>query len=173
MRCLRRILSISWKDKVTNNAVLERADIPSMYTLLRQRRLRWLGHVRRMADGRIPKDILYGELELGSRPVGRPKLRFRDVCKRDMLAIGLPPDNWEPLAEDRSKWKKSCRHALQAGERKLNDEADVKRAKRKAAAKASASVPVESSFSCVVCSRVCQSRIGLISHQRKCLLQLR
>ena len=40
MRCLRRILSISWKDKVSNNAVLERAGIPSMYTLLRQRRLR-------------------------------------------------------------------------------------------------------------------------------------
>ena len=45
MRCLRRILSISWTDKVSNNEVLERADIPSMFTLLRQRRLRWLGHV--------------------------------------------------------------------------------------------------------------------------------
>ena len=33
-----------------------------MYTLLQQRRFRWSGHVRRMDDGRIPKDILYGEL---------------------------------------------------------------------------------------------------------------
>jgi len=32
------------------------------YTLLRQRRLRWLGHVNRMNDGRISKDILYREL---------------------------------------------------------------------------------------------------------------
>ena len=40
MRCLRRILSISWTDKVSNNEVLERAEIPSMFTLLRQRRLR-------------------------------------------------------------------------------------------------------------------------------------
>ena len=30
-----------------------------MYTLLRQRRLRWLGRVRRMEDGRIPKYIIY------------------------------------------------------------------------------------------------------------------
>ena len=81
MRFLRRILSIKWTDKVSNNEVLERAEIPSMFTLLRHRRLRWLGHVHRMKDGRIPKDLLYGELEFGSRPVGRPKLRFMDVCK--------------------------------------------------------------------------------------------
>ena len=59
MRCLRSILSTSWTDKVSNIEVLERADIPSMFTLLRQRRLRWLGHVHRMEDRRIPKDLLY------------------------------------------------------------------------------------------------------------------
>ena len=81
MRCLCLILTILWTDKVSNNVVLERAGIPSMYTLLRQHRLRWLGHSHRMNNGRIPKDLLYGELELGSRPVGRPKLHFSDVCK--------------------------------------------------------------------------------------------
>ena len=79
MRCLRHILSISWTDKVSNNEVLERADIPSMFTLLSQRRLRWLGHIHGMEDGQIPKDLLYSELESGSRPVGRPKLHFKDV----------------------------------------------------------------------------------------------
>ena len=54
-----------------------------------------------MLDFRVPKDLLRRELEVGSRPVGRPKLRFRDVCKRDMLATGLPTDNWEILAADR------------------------------------------------------------------------
>ena len=38
MRCLRLILHITWQDKVTNNSVLKRAGIPSMYTLLKQRR---------------------------------------------------------------------------------------------------------------------------------------
>jgi hypothetical protein len=55
MRCLRRILGITWSDRVTNNEVLQQAKIPSMVTLLRQRRIRWLGHVHRMDDGRIPK----------------------------------------------------------------------------------------------------------------------
>ena len=52
-------------------------------------RLRWLGHVHRMKDGRIPKDLLYGELEMGERARGRPLLRYRDVCKRDMKALDI------------------------------------------------------------------------------------
>ena len=40
----------------------------------------------------------------GSRPVGRPKLRFKNVCKRDMLATGLPTGNWETHAADRGEW---------------------------------------------------------------------
>ena len=138
MRCLRHILSISSKDKVSNSVVLEKADIPSMHTLLRQRRLRWLGHARRMVDGRIPKGLLYGELDLGSRRLGRPKLRFKDVCKRDMLVIGLPTNNWESLAVNRSKWKSLCIKALREGEKQLNAEADKKRATGE---KAGAGVP--------------------------------
>ena len=43
MSCLRRILHITWQDKVTNSRSLERAGMPSMYTLLKQRRMRWHG----------------------------------------------------------------------------------------------------------------------------------
>ena len=38
LRSIRRILGISWQDKVTNGDVLSRGGLPSMYTLLRQRR---------------------------------------------------------------------------------------------------------------------------------------
>ena len=66
---------ISWKDKVTNVEVLTRAGLTSIYTLLRQRRLRWLGHVSRMDDGRIPKDILYscmGNWHQANKQLGIP-----------------------------------------------------------------------------------------------------
>jgi len=87
LRSLRRILGISWRDKVPNTEVLARAGLPTMYTLLRKRRMRWIGHLPRMEDGRIPKDILYGELAAGKRLRGHPQLRYKDVCKRDMKAL--------------------------------------------------------------------------------------
>ena len=81
LRSLRRILGNSWRVKVPNTEVLDRAGLPTMYTLLRQRRMRWIRHLHCMKDGRIPKDIFYGELAVGKRPRGRPHLRYKDVCK--------------------------------------------------------------------------------------------
>lgn len=60
MRCLWRILGITWNDRVPKKDVLVQEGMSSIFSSLSQRRLRWLGHVSRMDDGRIPKDILYG-----------------------------------------------------------------------------------------------------------------
>ena len=77
-----------------------------MYTFLRQKRLCWLGHVHSlMEDGRIPKDLMYGELSTGKRKKGRPHLRFIGACKRDMKACGIDTNSWEVHAADRSAWK--------------------------------------------------------------------
>ena len=167
MRCLRRILGISWEDKVPNTEVLSRANLPSMFTLLRQRRLRWLGHVRRMDDGRIPKDLLYGELAAGKRKTGRPHLRFRDVCKRDMKALQMDPDHWEALAADRPKWRNSLMKHLKTGEENLTKAAMEKRARRKARLPVS-NPNSDTAHKCTICGRVCGSRIGLYSHMRRC-----
>ena len=48
IKCLRRILHIRWQDKVSNTDVLDRANMNSMFAIICERRLRWLGHVRRM-----------------------------------------------------------------------------------------------------------------------------
>ena len=97
IRCLRRIPGITWQDKVINKFVLEKAGISSLYSLLKQRRIRWLGHLTWMKDGRDSKDLLYGELAT----TGRPHLRFKDVCKRDLQALCINTDSWEVTATDR------------------------------------------------------------------------
>ena len=103
LRSIRRILGISWQDKENNPDVLtSRVGLPSMYTVLRQHRLRWLGHIRRTEDGRIPK---YGELALVRRTTGRPHLRYKDVCVRNMKAGDIDPMSWKGYTVDRRKWR--------------------------------------------------------------------
>ena len=45
LRSIRRILGISWQDRLSNAEVLSQANLKSMFTMFRRRRLRWLGHV--------------------------------------------------------------------------------------------------------------------------------
>lgn len=59
MRRLRRLLSITWQNHVTNAGILSQAGTLSMFGVLTQRRLHWLGHECRMDDGHIPRDVLY------------------------------------------------------------------------------------------------------------------
>ncbi|GAB1611165.1 uncharacterized protein LOC115228424, partial [Argonauta hians] len=104
MRSLRRLLGITWQDHVPNEDVLSRVGLKSMFAMLTQRRLRWLGHVCRMEDGRIPKEVLYGEIAAGPRPVGRPTLRYKDVCKRDLMGCEIDPEDLEEAVSDRAAW---------------------------------------------------------------------
>ena len=118
-----------------------------------------------MADGRIPKDILYGQLSAGKRPVGRPQLRYKDVCKRDLRALDINTESWEDLAADRDAWRSTLWKQLQAGEEKIQISAEERRARRKASA--SEANPA-TSHTCSTCGRECRSQIGLYSHSRRC-----
>ena len=157
-----RILGIAWQDHVTNNEVLQQAKIQSMTTVLCQRRLRLLGHVRRLKDGRIPKDILYSEQAKGKRTTGRPHLRYKDVCKRDLKAIGIDINSWEELAGDRYRWRQALTAGLEAGERNLQQVADINRLKRKRRANQPNTNTI---FQCQKCSKGCHSRVGLYRPQ--------
>lgn len=72
IRNLRQLLGITWQDRVNSTGVLVKAGSLSMHLMFCQRRLRWLGHVHRMENGRIPKDIMNGELDARRRPTGHP-----------------------------------------------------------------------------------------------------
>ena len=74
-RCLRSILGVSWSymNHVPNSTILHLTGSYDLTTIIRQRRLHWLGQVHRMEDGRLPKDILYGEFYNAPCRIGRPK----------------------------------------------------------------------------------------------------
>ena len=147
----------TWQDRVTNASVLSQARMPSMFAMLSQRRLRWLGHACRMEDGRIPKDILYGELATGSRSTGPPNLRYKDTCKRDLKASGIQPANVEAVTSDRIAWMAKAHDGGKSAE-----ERRTSRQQRSQPTTAAKSPTTD--YICSKCHRYCKSRIGLYSH---------
>ena len=46
------------------------------------------------------------------RPVGRPKLRFKDVWKLGLKARGVSADTWEAMAEHRVAWRSTIHEGV-------------------------------------------------------------
>jgi hypothetical protein len=57
-----------------------------------------------MGEMRNMYRLLVGEPE-GTRPLGRPRRRWIDNIKKDLLEIGLSVVDWICLAQDRYRWK--------------------------------------------------------------------
>ena len=67
-RWLRKILRISWVDRVTNEEVRWRTGQESLETIIRRWRLRWFGHIHRMSASRLAHQALKGDHErVGNR----------------------------------------------------------------------------------------------------------
>ena len=64
--------------------VLEKAGLPPMADILIHMNRRRLGHVERIDFARLPRQLLYSQLRDGKRNQGRPRLRFKDVVKRNL-----------------------------------------------------------------------------------------
>ena len=48
MRCQRPLLCVFWQQHITNHSIRERTKQPTASSILRQRHLRWFGHLHRM-----------------------------------------------------------------------------------------------------------------------------
>ena len=154
------------REKITNTEIDKKAKIPSLLATLIKRRLRWLGHIRRMTNNRIPKQVLFGELSDGKRARGRPKLRFKDLCKASMTDFKIKPDLWVEMASDRDMWRSAMRNGEAEFEKALITKMEDKRQRRKMPALQRPDHP------CSYCDRPCHSAIGRVSHERACLAQL-
>nr|VZI42215.1 unnamed protein product [Spirometra erinaceieuropaei] len=84
LSCLRCILRLNWQDRIPDPDVLERTDIVSIYTMLRQIQLRRRGHLVRMDDKRLPKRLFYGDVATGSCHQGGQIGRNKDTLKSSL-----------------------------------------------------------------------------------------
>jgi hypothetical protein len=68
--------------------------------MIKSRRMRWVGHVACMGEGRGVYRVLVGRPG-GKRPLGRPTRRWEDNIKMDLREITIDGANWIWLAQDR------------------------------------------------------------------------
>ena len=142
-------MRISWKDWVTNTEVLERCRTRGIEACFMEVRLRWAGHTARMNETRIPHMLLFGELEQGTRHVGRPLKRYKDQLKATLKRCQIQPDNFESPASDRATWWALCSEAVYEFEYSRVEELKEKRRRRKER------IAAPGSFPCDRCPRVC------------------
>jgi hypothetical protein len=73
---------------------------PSIIRIVKSRKMRWARHVARMGEKRNVYRLLVEKTE-GKRPLGRPRRRWIDNIKLNLLEIGLNVVDWIGLAQDR------------------------------------------------------------------------
>uniref|UniRef100_A0A914XC78 Endonuclease-reverse transcriptase n=1 Tax=Plectus sambesii TaxID=2011161 RepID=A0A914XC78_9BILA len=107
-RCLRRILKISYRDRVTNDEVYRRTNTKPLSTVVTERRLQFTGHILRLPDHRLAKVAMHWRPSRGRRGLGRPKTTWRRTLMEDLRSVGIEWDDQHAVdtaAADRGRWK--------------------------------------------------------------------
>ena len=161
-RSLRRIMNVHWKSFVPDTEILERSGVSSIERVIHRYRLKWAGKLVRMPDTRLPKQVLYGELMQGKRPRHKPKLRFKDSLKHSLNLCNIDVKCWEDLCADEDEWCKIVDNGVKSFE---NNRVEHEKLKRNVRKRQEITIQ-DNHFICEICSRVCLSKAGLISHTR-------
>ena len=96
------MLKTSWTERVTNEAVLQRAGAcRELMKTIRQRQLRFLGHVMRM--GQLESVCVMGKVE-NRRGRGSPGIKLVDTLAK-VVGGGTTPAQLLQMTERRSDWR--------------------------------------------------------------------
>jgi len=87
-RILDSVYVLHWKIKLENKEICAVVKKPTVTETIRLNRLCWFGHIQRMGENRIPKKVIYMNLET-TRLRGRPRNRWQDEVREDgRLLVG-------------------------------------------------------------------------------------
>jgi len=69
---------------------------PSIFQVIKSRRMRWAGHVARMGERRVVYRVMVGKPE-GKRLLGIPRPRREDNIRMDLQEVGCEGMDWSWL----------------------------------------------------------------------------
>jgi hypothetical protein len=92
-----------WR-KLHNEELHNLYSSPSIIRIIKSRRMKLVGHVARMGEKRNVYRLLVRKPE-GKRPLGRPRRRWIDNIKMDLLEMGVSVVDWICLAQARYRWR--------------------------------------------------------------------
>ena len=105
--CLRSILGVRLSDRHTNEHIRKSCGVATLSAYITANRLRWLGHVGRMEEGRLPHIALFSSLHGDmTRPVGRPRHTWEKCVCADLKVLGQDEGSWEASCQIKSAWRK-------------------------------------------------------------------
>ena len=93
---------------LTDKEMYASVEKPTITETIWLNRLCWFGHVQRMEENRIPKKLLYMNLE-ATRLTGRPRNRWQDEVREDQRLVG--GKGLKEGVYNRGEWKKLLRTA--------------------------------------------------------------
>ncbi|KAK6760556.1 hypothetical protein RB195_021861 [Necator americanus] len=88
MRMLRWTIGVTLKEKVSNDTVRSIFGVVQITEKMKEAQMRWFGHVLRREEESVAKTALKLDVS-GVRPRGRPKIRWLDCVKLDMIDAHL------------------------------------------------------------------------------------
>jgi hypothetical protein len=90
--------------KLHNEELHDLYSSPGIIRINKARRMRWAGHVARIREKRNTYRLLLGKPE-GKSPQGRPRRRWLDNIRMDLVEVGWGDVDNIVLAEDRDRWR--------------------------------------------------------------------
>ena len=167
MRCLRIILGLSVRQQKRNTVIRAEANMETVESMLRRRRLRWLGHVARMGTERIPRQLLVGKPEGGKRTAGGQKLRWADVVSKDLKGCKVYKD-WREIAQNHSGWTAVVDKMVEDLNRESEEVEKRKKDERKQRREREL-LEAHTYLQCKEsgCTFQAQNKAGLVNHQRQ------
>ena len=111
-KCLRIVLGTRLTGRISNSRLYEKCGSIPLSRAIMKERLRWLGHVLRMKDDRLPKIVLFGQPSGATQKAGRSCLGCEDVINKDLKEMGTSWEGVKRKALNRLGWRRSVRSCV-------------------------------------------------------------